>query len=668
MSRQAIALAAALLPALLAAPLTLRAADEPTIRSLGNRAYPVRPGREITGSNDKARDNYRAFLDLVSDDPELRAEAMRRLADLELEFVEAEQLAANVDRLGGQGYGSAVSLFKSLLEAYPDYRRNDAVLYQLARAYEIAGETDAALETLNELVTRYPATARRDEIEFRRGEMLFLRKRYDDAESAYLAVVAYGDASRFYEQSLYKLGWSQFKLAAHEESLGPFFTLLDRKLAGIDVLAAGEPLDTLKRADRELVDDTFRVLSISFSYMDGAESINDYFSSRGLPDYGYIVYRNLGDLYLEKERYVDAAETYEAFVARDAEHPKAPLLQVAAIEAYKQGGFAMLVLEAKKNFVERYGMDQPFWQQNDPADNEAVAAHLRANLTDLAQYYHAEAQRDGKRDDYQAAARWYRKFLEYFPDEPDSSNTNFLLAEILFESEDFAAATDEYERTAYAYPQHDHSAEAAYAAILSYRRHEETLPQEQRAAWHQRYLDSGLRFADTYPQHPESAAVLTTIAEDLFAARQFDLAITVARAVVNKQPPAEDALTRTAWTVIAHSQFDLGQYAQAESAYYSLRSFTPDDDLTAQQGIKDRIASAIYKQGEAARDAGDLEAAVVLFRRVGEAVPDSGIRMTAEYDAAAALINLQAWDRASAVLEEYRRDYPESEFAHDVTQ
>jgi hypothetical protein len=49
-------------------------------------------------------------------------------------------------------------------------------------------------------------------------------------------------------------------------------------------------------------------------------------------------------------------------------------------------------------------------------------------------------------------------------------------------------------------------------------------------------------------------------------------------------------------------------------------------------------------------------------------VPDSDIRATAEYDAAAALINMQAWDRASGVLEEFRSDYPDSEFADDVTQ
>ncbi len=574
----------------------------------------------------------------------------------------------NIESLETTGYDNAVSLYQQLLEAYPDYRRNDTVLYQLARAYEIGGRTDEALDVLNELVTKFPDTALIDEVQFRRGEMLFLRKNYNDAEVAYQDVRKYGEGSRFYEQALYKLGWSQFKLAWHEDSLDPFFELLDRKIKGIDIGEGEERLAGLKRAERELVEDTFRVLSISFSYMEGAAGIDKFLDSRQNPAYSYVIYSNLGDLYLEKERYVDAAETYEAFVAQDPFHPKAPILQVEVIEAYKRGGFPSLVLDGKKGFVERYGMDGEFWVRNPLEENPTVASYLKSNLTDLAQYYHAEAQRDGKKGDYREAANWYRKYLAFFPGQADSANTNFLLAEILFESEDFEAATAEYERTAYGYIDHEKSAEAGYAAILSYREFEKSLAGTAKDEWHKKYLDSGLKFADTYPNHPESGAVLTTVAEDLFAQNQFDLAIAVGQAVVAKQPPVETQQARTAWTVIAHSQFDLGNFIEAERAYYSLRDFTPADDVAAGQEIKDRIASSIYKQGETARDAGDLETAITHFTRLGQAVPDSDIRATAEYDAAAALINLAAWDRASGVLEKFRSDYPDSEFADDVTQ
>jgi TolA-binding protein len=639
-----------------------------TIESLEKKTVEVRPGKIILDSSELAREGYRDFLDLVSSDPALRAEAMRRLGDLEVEATEADQLIENIESLDTRGFDNAVELYQMLLEAYPDYRRNDTVLYQLARAYEIGGRTDEALAVLNELVTRYPDTAVVDEVQFRRGEMLFLRKSYNDAEMAYREVVEYGDTSRFYEQSLYKLGWSQFKLAWYEDSLSPFFELLDLKLAGVEIGEGDERLATLKRAERELVEDTFRVLSISFSYIEGAESIDAFLAQRGLPKYTYIIYSNLGDLYLEQERYQDAAETYEAFVTQDPYHPKAPVLQVQVIEAYKQGGFPSLVLDGKKSFAERYGMDGPFWIRNPREENEAVAGHLKSNLTDLAQYYHAEAQRDGRKSDYQQAANWYRKYLDYFPGESDTANTNFLLAEILYESEEYGDAVTEYERTAYGYPFHEKSAEAGYAAILAYREHEKVLSGVAKDEWHQAYLDSGLRFAEIYPEHPESGAVLTTVAEDLFRQNRFGLAIAVGQSVVGKQPPVKPELARTAWTVIAHSQFDLANYTDAESAYYSLRNFTPADDAVASRAIKDRIASAIYKQGEMARDAGDLETAVTHFRRLGQAVPDSAIRATAEYDAAAALINLQAWDRASVVLEEFRRDYPDSDFADDVTE
>ena len=46
------------------------------------------------------------------------------------------------------------------------------------------------------------------------------------------------------------------------------------------------------------------------------------------------------------------------------------------------------------------------------------------------------------------------------------------------------------------------------------------------------------------------------------------------------------------------------------------------------------------------------------LRALGRLFRIRPIRETAEYDAAAALINMQAWDRASVVLEQFRRDYP----------
>jgi hypothetical protein len=81
--------------------------EQETIKSLENETVEIHPGRVIMNSSDLARDNYREFLDLVTDDPSLSAEAMRRLGDLELEASEAAQLAENIEGLEKRSYDNA---------------------------------------------------------------------------------------------------------------------------------------------------------------------------------------------------------------------------------------------------------------------------------------------------------------------------------------------------------------------------------------------------------------------------------------------------------------------------------------------------------------------------------------------------------------------------------
>ena len=51
-----------------------------------------------------------------------------------------------------------------------------------------------------------------------------------------------------------------------------------------------------------------------------------------------------------------------------------------------------------------------------------------------------------------------------------------------------------------------------------------------------------------------------------------------------------------------------------------------------------------------------------------QCAPESKVVPTARYDAAAALVASKQWPRAIQALEDYRRDYPKSEFANDVTR
>jgi tetratricopeptide (TPR) repeat protein len=652
-----------------AAIVTAAAANKPptTIKDLEGQQVDVSPEPPKGVDSNKTMDSYRRFLDLNAGDAALRAEALRRLADLNLESGESERIERELATNEGLRATEAIHLYSALLKTYPKYERNDSVLYQLARAYELNAQPDKALAALDRLVANYPNSRYLDEAQFRRGELLFSLKSYPAAESAYEAVIKFGAASAFYNQSLYKHGWSLFKQGEAERSLGSFAGVLDSVLVSKGASKELIDIDSLSRPNRELVEDTFRVMSITFSYADGPKTIDEFVKHRPPRPYYYLLYARLGDLYIEKERYTDAADSYRAFVSRDRNNEKAPLLEMQAIEAYSKGGFPQLVLQGKKEFVENYSYGTPYWQGRTPKGEPKVVAELKINLKDVAQYYHAQAQRTKNVADYQEAAKWYRSYLTSFPDDPDSAVTDFLLADTLFESKEYLQAAQEYENTAYSYGAHEKAAAAGYAAIVAYGKEEETLSGDTKAKIHSRGVDSSLKFAQTFPLHPESAQVLTRAATELYAAKDYTRATAAAQTLLARQPPVDAAKQRIAWTVIANSNFEQGDYEKAEAGYGAAQALMAPND-PERTAIVERLAASIYKQGEQKNKAGDGSGAVEDFLRVSKMAPTSKVRANADFDAAALLISQKQWDRAIVVLEGFRHSFPQSPLQADVTR
>ena len=667
-TRERVACAAAWLALMLGAA-TARAASQnpPTIKDLDNQPVTVStdPPRGVDAA--QTMDSYRRFLDLNGGDAGLRAEALRRLGDLHLESSESERIERELVTNEGLHATEAITLYSALLKAYPNYERSDAVLYQLARAYELNGQPDKALGSLDRLVANYPKSHYFDETQFRRGEILFSEKSYPQAQAAYAAVIQSGARSSFYSQSLYKHGWSLFKQGENERSLESFAGVLDAQLVSKQDPNALIEIDTLSRPNRELVDDTFRVMSITFSYLDGAKSIDEFVAHRTPRPYNYLLYSRLGNLYIEKERYTDAADSYRAFVLRDRNNEKAPLLEMQAIEAYSKGGFPQLVLQGKKEFVENYSFGTAYWQGRTPSGEPKVVAVLKTNLKDVAQYYHAQAQRTKNVADYEEAAKWYRSYLTSFPDDPDSAVTDFLLADTLFESKQYLAAATEYDHTAYAYGNHDKAAAAGYAAVVAYGKEEETQSGGAKAAAHKSSIESSLKFAQAFPLHPESAQVLTHAATELYEAKNYPRAVQAAEDLLARQPPVDLPKQRIAWTVIANSRFEQGQFDKSEAAYAKTEALMPPND-PERAVIVDRLAASIYKQAEQKSKSGDSAAAVDDFLRVAQLAPTSKVRANADFDAAALLITTKQWDRAIVVLEGFRHNFPQSPLQADVTR
>ena len=697
-----------------------------TLADLHNVAPDVKEA-ETQQSVDQAMEHYRKFLE-QSPETAMTPEAMRRLADLELEKQygihtgdakprpmpapesakapksnpdkkpnsaattaragrgESDQefekrttaenkIPASVDNSAPpEGVGAeapkgpleAIALYKKLLAEYPNYKDNDQVLYQMARAYDELGRTDEAMETMERAIRANPNSIHYDEVQFRRGEYFFTRRKFRDAETAYSAITNLGAHSPYYELALYKLGWTFYKQELYDEAVQRYMTLLDYKVStGYDFDQKHE------KEDERRVADTFRAVSLSFSNLGGPEAVQQYFSSTKSRSYEDRIYGNLGEHYLTKLRYDDAAKTYNAFIALHPFHKAAPNFSIRVVETFTKGGFPKLVLASKRDFASKYGLQSEYWQHNKPEELPEAIAYLKTDLKDLATHYHAEYQSsqdaNEKLANYQEAQRWYGDYLKSFPKDAESPTINYRLADLLFENKDFGAAAKQYERTAYEYPTNTQSAAAGYAAVYAYREQLKSIDKEHQDAVKHDTVASSLKFADKFPDHAQAAAVLGAAADDLYEMKDYRTAVDSAQRVVDKYPGAEKSIRRSAWIVVAHGSFELADFPKAEKAYTQVLIVTPEDDKS-HAGFVDNLAASIYKQGELARNAQDYRAAANHFLRIRTAAPTSTIRPTAEYDAGAALIELKDWKTAASVLEAFRSTYPKHKMAGESTR
>ncbi len=589
-----------------------------------------------------------------------RQELLAQTPDLDAQLPGGESVSVPV------GPSEAIKTYWTILETYPDYERNDQVVYQLSRAYDEIGESDKAMEVMDRLVAEYPYSRYLDEVYFRRGEYYFVRKNYLDAEDAYGSIIKMGKSSSYFELALYKQGWALYKQEFYEEALHNYIVMLDYRLS------IGYDFDREDaQSDEHRVADTFRVISLSFSNLGGSEVLDEYFSEYGHRSYADKIYGNLGEFYFAKLRYNDAASVYKSFVHLNPFHKVSPHFGMRIVEIYGEAGFPLLVVESKKEFASTYALDAEYWEYFDIENSPNVVGFLKVNLTDLAGHCHAlyqdEALVDERPASFGEALRWYRQFLYTFPTDVESPQINYHLADLLLENEDFGEAASEYEQTAYEYSQHERASAAGYAAVFSHREHLKVATGARQLEVKKLTVSSSLRFADVFQDHEQAPVVLGNAADDLYEMKDLDLAIESAQKLIDRYPATDTELVRSAWAVIAYSSIDLTEYLSAEHAYANVLALTPADD-DSRPALIDGLAAAIYKQGEQANLLEDYRTAADHFLRIKDAAPSSSIRTAAEYDAAVALMKLEDWMLASGVLEQFRTSHPEHELRSEATK
>lgn len=681
-----------------------------TLADLEGRDIVIETGEIASESAEEALGNYQTALSLFRD-PNDRLETLKRMAELTMQSSMArdisgedasgqQTMASGVqgeneealyerfmqgmvtarDGIPGQGaapaktpaakitrvdYAQAVKLYEQLLQgAQPGPDRAEAY-YELAKAYDLNGQREESVSMLRKLVYEYPGSSRITEAQFRIAEYEFATGRFAAAAESYATVYKAEDNDEFRDQAIYKQAWSLYKASDYEAAQPLFFQVLEEwqpRLADTNKAKADNA--------RKLLEDTFNIISLGFIQQEGPKSVDAYFRKVGQKAYTADVYMNLGQTYLGKRLYRNAAETFDYFVAKHPFDPRAPEFSSATIKAFQDGGFPSEVIPAKENFVKHYNTSSEFWAKSDERTRQEILPLLQSHIIDLAKHQHAVAQKTQKPEDYLKAASWYRQHLALNPPEAEALTINQLLAESLFAARSFDEAIVEFEKTAYQYPGNTKAHEAAYFALLAYLEQEKDIasrsPELQKEWWGRR-VASTHKFAARFPADKNTPLVLQGLTNDQIANKDLEGAMKTASLILQLDPPAPESIQKESWMVVADGEFDLGRPEAAEFAYSKVLAYQ-DLDAAQRKKYQDRLTASVYKQAEKLRDAKDVDGAVAAYKRAASVATDIKFKAGAEFDAATMYLNAERHADAIPLLVAFRTNFPGSELNETIPE
>ncbi|MCL1068107.1 hypothetical protein L2735_15060 [Shewanella olleyana] len=400
--------------------------------------------------------------------------------------ISTEQAALAQFKQNDQQLAKLISEYQGLLARYPNRADNEHLQYQLAKALDLQGELDESLLEMESLLARYPNTQYLAELNFRRGEIYYNLQDYPAAISAYKQVQSAENNEKYLLNSIYMSGWSLFKLNRLPEADKTFLAVFDTILANhisasslddadSDIGSQANQLhstsfsfDSLSSREQNLAIDAQRVLSISLSQQQQAESLVELVTSQQtntsyLHIYQHVLFDNLAKFLLKQDLQHDAELTYQAYIELAKDNIWSARYSLALLELYQRQGKFASMHKLKNNYITQYGLNSRFWAQAPIEQQQELLPHLLSFSDEHSRRVYANAQQQpagiNRINAFKDAANALATYLELakLPQAAqlltkDILADEYLYADANFEAQQFRQALTSYKAIAYGEP------------------------------------------------------------------------------------------------------------------------------------------------------------------------------------------------------------------------
>lgn len=356
-------------------------------------------------------------------------------------------------------YTRSIDLYRRILSQHPSYVNLADTYYMLAWCLSAPNgeqfDPDSARDVYATIVERFPGSEFSNDANMRLGEYYFDLPGPRDNPTVhvitairyYEAVLRDGPSGRNYDESIYKLGWSNYKLNDYDRALAYLVQLLD--------YSDQQFLETGRLSNMR--PEAIEYLAISYADLSDrqgrtpVEVATAHLNRVGDRKWQHEVVERLAQILLLQAKFDASVETYQYLQQKWPLDPQNPVYQYEISQIY---GVKMPIRDldrsaaAMKELSERY-TEGTAWYTANRANPEAIAkarGYIETSLAQVATDILKRAQQTEDPRMFAEAAAKYKEFLDTFPFADDYDTYEWYQAYALFGSNQFGEAEQAYQQ------------------------------------------------------------------------------------------------------------------------------------------------------------------------------------------------------------------------------
>jgi TolA-binding protein len=330
--------------------------------------------------------------------------------------------------------------------------------YSLAWCFNDFGKFDSAMAHMEIVASAHPKSPFAPQALMYAGEYMFDKGNLSKAIQNYQAVMKYPE-SEWFDEALYKLAWSQYRLSNPEKAISSFLALVD--------------LGSAKGGKGLLEKESMDYVAISFSEADltgekGLERAIAFAKKLGDPDRGSQILHRLARVFKDQGRYDLSKKTYRTLLQMNPAFRNMPGVENEFLATLERDLPPEDANKLKIDFWKKYNRKSA-WAMSQTELETVIGADSLAEkqLYDATIGFHQLALQKNDTIAYARALEVYTDFIRAYPKSLRASECHYNLAEIEFSLGDYLKAAEDYIAVSRRYPDSKLRETAAWNAIVA---------------------------------------------------------------------------------------------------------------------------------------------------------------------------------------------------------